>query len=151
MITWRPVVEVWFPTIPSHWGSIPNLSVPQTCTWASMVPKKREIHGNPLHPPWFLGVFIRDWHQHRCPRCPMVSHGPRHWAILSLCFAAFAISGSTALAFWYLWCLADQRREWGGECDQPWMWVSFGGFCINDIFHGGYPMAGFCPWENPHL
>ena len=58
MITWRPVVEVWFPTIPSHWGSIPNLSVPQTCTWASMVPNM----GNPLHPPWFLGVFIKRGH-----------------------------------------------------------------------------------------
>lgn len=33
-----------------------------------------------------------------------------HWAILSLCFAAFAISGSTALAFWYL-CRVRHKEE----------------------------------------
>mmetsp|Transcript_16578 Transcript_16578/g.28101 ORF Transcript_16578/g.28101 Transcript_16578/m.28101 type:complete len:368 (-) Transcript_16578:173-1276(-) len=33
-----------------------------------------------------------------------------HWAVLSLCFAAFVISGSTALAFWYL-CRVRHKEE----------------------------------------
>lgn len=38
-------------------------------------------------------------------------HAPdMHWAILSLCFAAFVISGSTALAFWYL-CRVRHKEE----------------------------------------
>ena len=54
------------------------------------------LMGNPLPNPRFLGVF------HSETGIDADAPWSRHWAVLSLCFAAFVISGSTALAFWYL-------------------------------------------------
>ena len=88
------------------------------------------------------GVYKKracDWHRHRWPMVPW----SRHWAILSLCFAAFAISGSAALAFWYLWCLAADQRDW-----VQWPWEKPAGR-LKGLFHStdwrvGFPFAENC-------